>query len=75
MYLTISRVTMSEMGTKLVKSSTQLPHFTNISFDIEINLPYYSITELMVSVEIRAAVKVSNICAPKIPSTVRPILN
>lgn len=66
---------MSEMGTKLVKSSTQLPHFTNISLDIEISLPYYSTTAFIVKVETSAAVKVSNICAPNMPSTIRPILN
>lgn len=63
------------MGTKLVKRSTQLPHFTNSSFDIEINLPYYSTTALIVRVEISAAVKVKAICPKKMPITMRPILN
>jgi hypothetical protein len=75
MYLTISRVTIKEIGTKLVNSRIQLPHLINSYLEREISFPYYKKMLEMVRVETIALEKVSIIWAQKTPITIRPILN
>lgn len=76
MYLTISRDTIKEMGTKLVKSRIQLPHLIMSSFVVEIRTQADKMNAFLdIKTDMRAQKNVIDICMMKTTATMIPILN
>lgn len=75
-YLTISKDTINEMGTKFVNSSIQLPHFTISSFVVEKSIQSDKLILFFdIKTDMKAQRKVIAIWVKNTTATIIPILN